>query len=531
MKQFASLISSLDRTNKTKEKVKALVHFFHEAPDKDKLWAIALFTGKKPAKSIHARNLREWALQSAGLPIWLFEESYQVVGDLAETITLLLPEPVQRKEKSLSDWMEWLSELKGRNEEEKKEALLNAWQSLSKEEVFVFNKLLTGGWRIGVSQNLILKALSEVCKTDPAVMAHRIMGDWSPQNTTFRSLILEARPGDDLSKPYPFYLAYPLENPPENLGQANEWMAEWKWDGIRIQLIVRQSTLYLWSRGEELLSDKFPELHPLASTLPDGTVIDGELLPCKNGKILDFGLLQTRIGRKTQSRKIMESCPVMVMAYDLPEYRGVDFREMPLTARRKQLLEVIQDCKLPHLLSFSQALPFSSWQELSVWRQQSREHHAEGLMIKRKASAYQVGRKKGDWWKWKVEALSIDGVLIYAQKGHGRRADLYTDYTFAVWHQKQLVPFAKAYSGLSDAEIREVDRFIKKNIKEKFGPVRTVEPELVFEIAFEGIRKSTRHKSGIALRFPRIQRWRQDKKAAEANTLEDLQKLLEVYTP
>jgi DNA ligase 1 len=530
MKQFAGLISWIDRTNKTKEKVQALVQFFHEAPDQDKIWAIALFTGKKPPKRVNSRLLREWAMQSADLPAWLFEESYQVVGDLAETITLLLPDPIRKEEKSLSTWMEWLDTLKNLTEDEKKEALQNAWQALRKDEMFVFNKLLTGGWRIGVSQNLIIKALAEVCKTDPAVMAHRIMGDWKPQNTSFNALIRETRPGDDLSKPYPFYLAFPLETSLANLGQADEWLAEWKWDGIRIQLIIRQNKLFLWSRGEELMSDKFPELQILASTLPDGTVIDGELLPFKNGKILDFGLLQTRIGRKNQSRKIIESCPVMIMAYDLPENRGQDIRQNALCKRREWLSEIINDCKLPNLLSFSEDLPFSSWQDLSAWRQRSRENHAEGLMIKRKASAYQAGRKKGDWWKWKVEALSIDGVLIYAQKGHGRRADLYTDYTFAVWHEDQLIPFAKAYSGLSDAEIKEVDRFIKRNIKEKFGPVRTVVPQLVFEIAFEGIRKSSRHKSGIALRFPRIQRWRQDKKANEANTLEDLQKLLDVYS-
>ncbi|MCC5930404.1 MAG: ATP-dependent DNA ligase [Cyclobacteriaceae bacterium] len=529
MKHFAGLISSLDRTNKTKEKIQALVQFFQEAPDQDKLWAIALFTGKKPPKSVNSRLLRDWAMQSAGLPGWLFEESYQVVGDLAETISLLLPEPVSQEEKGLSEWMDWLDKLKKLEEEEKKTALQHAWQSLGKEEMFVFNKLLTGGWRIGVSQNLILKALAKVFKTEPPQIAHRIMGDWTPQSTTYKSLLLESNPGDDLSKPYPFYLAYPLEASVSKLGHVYEWQAEWKWDGIRIQLIVRQKKLFLWSRGEELISDKFPELQVLAEVLPDGTVIDGELLPFKNGKILDFGLLQTRIGRKNQSRKIMESCPVMIMAYDLPEIAGKDIRNNSLSSRRGRLSEIIKDCGCLHILAFSEEIPFSSWQELSVWRGRSREYHAEGLMIKRKESAYQTGRKKGDWWKWKVDALSIDGVLIYAQKGHGRRADLYTDYTFAVWYENQLVPFAKAYSGLTDAEIREVDRFIKKNTKEKFGPVRTVKPELVFEIAFEGIRKSTRHKSGIALRFPRIQRWRTDKKASEANTLKDLQKLLDVY--
>jgi DNA ligase-1 len=355
------------------------------------------------------------------------------------------------------------------------------------------------------------------------------MGKWKPTQITFDELISDKQEVGQLSRPYPFFLAYAIEDTPDFLGDPAQWQAEWKWDGIRSQIIKRQGELFIWSRGEDLVTDKFPEFHHLKHQLPDGTVIDGEILPFYEGKIMNFGTLQTRIGRKNLTAKSLKEAPVIVCAYDLLEWQGKDLRTEPLFARR-QLLEQVIDSLSSENITYSDAVPFSSWQELTRIRTQSRENFAEGLMLKRLASPYQVGRKRGDWWKWKIEPLTIDGVLIYAQKGHGRRADLFTDYTFGVWDGETLVPFAKAYSGLTDKEIGQVDAFVKKNTFEKFGPVRTVKPELVFEIAFEGIQASSRHKSGVAVRFPRILRWRHDKKVNEADTLEQLHNLLKVYT-
>jgi DNA ligase-1 len=407
--------------------------------------------------------------------------------------------------------------------------IISAWEELNQMERMVFIKLMTGGFRIGVSQNLATKAIAELTGIEAAVIAHRLMGKWKPTQITFDELISDKQEVGQLSRPYPFFLAYAIEDTPDFLGNPAEWQAEWKWDGIRSQIIKRQGELFIWSRGEDLVTDKFPEFHYLKQQLPDGTVIDGEILPFYEGKIMNFGTLQTRIGRKNLTAKSLKEAPVIVCAYDLLEWQGKDIRMEPLSARR-QLLEGVIDSLRSQNITFSDAIPFTSWQELTKVRTQSRENFAEGLMLKRLASSYQVGRKKGDWWKWKIEPLTIDGVLIYAQKGHGRRADLFTDYTFGVWDGEILVPFTKAYSGLTDKEIGQVDAFVKKNTYEKFGPVRTVKPELVFEIAFEGIQASSRHKSGVAVRFPRILRWRHDKKVSEADTLEQLRNLLKVYT-
>ncbi|MEO1385503.1 MAG: cisplatin damage response ATP-dependent DNA ligase, partial [Bacteroidota bacterium] len=330
----------------------------------------------------------------------------------------------------------------------------------------------------------------------------------------------------DLSKPYPFYLAYQLDNGPESLGTPSDWQAEWKWDGIRSQLIQRGGEWYLWSRGEELITDKFPELVPMADRLPDGTVIDGELLPFKDGHPLSFNVLQTRIGRKNVTKKHLTEAPCLIMAYDLLEWEGEDVRKQPLSQRRKWLAEAIEHVGMPQSLQLSPTAEFETWEELAALRETSRDQYAEGLMLKRKSAEYKVGRKRGDWWKWKVDPMTIDAVMIYAQRGHGRRANLFSDYTFAVWDGEALVPFTKAYSGLTDAEMREVDAWIKKHTIERFGPVRSVKPELVFEIGFEGINRSKRHKSGVALRFPRMLRWRIDKKANEADSIEHLHTFL-----
>ena len=529
MRYFAQLFLQLDQTTKTKDKVQALSHYFSQVEDDDKLWTIALLSHKRPKRTVNTTLLRQWAAELGNLPLWLFEESYHIVGDLAETIALVLPEQAAVSDATLSYWIDYIQELKDVSEEEKKQRIVLAWQMLSPSERFIFNKLITGGFRVGVSQKLMTRALSAFTGIEENTLAHRLMGNWTPVSTDFSSLILADNPQDRISQPYPFYLAYPLEGEPAELGNPNEWQAERKWDGIRGQLIVREGEIFVWSRGEELMTDKFPEYHILRNLLPNGTVIDGEILPYKEGKPLPFKQLQTRIGRKNLTKNVWEKAPVILMAYDLLEYEGEDMRETPLAERRRLLEQIVKKSKAKQVLKLSEVLPFEQWEELHPIRSDSRAHFSEGLMLKRLDSPYRVGRKKGDWWKWKLDPLLIDAVLLYAQQGHGRRANLLTDYTFAVWQGEELIPFTKAYSGLTDKEIKELDSWIKRNTLERFGPVRSVEPHMVFEIAFEGINESPRHKSGVALRFPRINRWRKDKKKEEANTLGDLKKLLELY--
>jgi DNA ligase-1 len=528
MKDFGELVLALDATTKTNDKLDSMVAFLNSATDADKLWFVALLSGKRPKRPIKTSFLREWAAEVSGMPLWLLEESYHVVGDLAETVALILPDVKETSEKSLDDRMVDLLNLKSLEEEEVKEYILSAWAEMNKTERFVFNKLITGGFRIGVSQKLIVRALSRHLEEEENLIAHRLMGDWSPQNTTFEKLLVEPDENENLSRPYPFYLAYPLEEVPENLGNVNEWQIEYKWDGIRGQLILRNGEVFVWSRGEELVTERFPELEKLKDLLPTDCVIDGEIMGFKDGVPLTFNHLQTRIGRKKVSKKILEDSPVVMIAYDVLEKNGKDLRETSMEERRVILEEIVENTTADTLL-ISQKIEPESWQVAAEIREKSREVLSEGLMLKRKNSTYKVGRKRGDWYKWKVDPMSIDAVMIYAMRGHGRRANLYSDYTFAVWNEGILVPFAKAYSGLTDKEMQSVDQFVKKNTLERFGPVRSVKPELVFEIGFEGIAPSTRHKSGIALRFPRILRRRLDKKPDEANTLEDLKGILKMY--
>ena len=528
MKHFAELITRLDQSNKTGDKLDALVDFFKKAEDEEKIWAVAIFSHRRPKRQITTRQLRDWALELAKIPEWLFEECYQSVGDLAETIALLLPPPTTTHDRNLGQWIAYLQGLGQLDDYDKKQSILSAWSSLDRTERFVFNKIITGGFRIGVSQNLMSQALAKVLHLETAQIAHALMGNWNPQEIHFSSLLNPVGGSQDRSKPYPFFLAHPLEKLPGDLGPHSEWQAEWKWDGIRGQVIRRKGETFIWSRGEELVNDKFPEVMAMAENLPDGTVLDGEIIAFREGKPLPFALLQTRIGRKIISKKQLQEAPVCLLAYDLLEFEGLDIRLQPISQRREMLEKLYIQHPHPHF-QLSQDIPFASWDQLANLRDHSRDHLAEGLMLKKLDSPYESGRKRGNWWKWKIEPLTIDGVMIYAQKGHGRRADLYSDYTFAVWEGENLVPFAKAYSGLTDAEMREVDAFVKKNTRERFGPVRTVKAELVFEIAFEGIQDSPRHKSGIALRFPRIVRWRKDKTKEEANTLEELKALMKTY--
>ena len=555
MKKFAQLIKALDSTNKTTVKVNALTAYFQKADDKDKVWTIAILSHRRPPRPVNTTLLREWASELANIPLWLFEESYHIVGDLAETIALVVPNSNKTSSKSLTSFLKEIKSLKSKPEDFKKAYLHQNWKSLNYYERFVFTKLITGGFRIGVSQKLMTRALSKATEIDEDILAYKLMGNWDPDKISFQQLVLEKNESDYLSKPYPFYLAYAIEGEPEELGDVSQWFAEHKWDGIRSQVILRNDQVFVWSRGEELVTDKYPEFEEFIGVIPNGTVIDGEILPYPKGQIGTFNDLQKRIGRKTISKNLLSKVPVVLKAYDLLEWKGEDIRNKAFKVRR-QLLEDLYDSVATTTLShqksnateqsrnkvtersrsdlplqLSETMDFTSWKEVALERERSREKHSEGLMLKRKDSPYLVGRKKGDWWKWKVDPLTIDAVLTYAMRGHGRRSNLFTDYTFALWNEneegeRELVTFAKAYSGLTDAEFRKLDAWIKKNTLERFGPVRSVTPHHVFEIAFEGIALSKRHKSGVATRFPRMLRWRQDKTIHEANTLSDLKEMI-----
>ncbi len=526
---FAHLVVVLGTSTKTNDKLQALQQYFTTANDKDKVWVIAIFTGRKPKRAVTTAQLKDWCMQLTQTTPWLFEECYNTVGDLAETIALLLPTPtITTITQTLHEYIDALLALEKAEEFAKKEYIVSNWQHFTKDEMFAFNKLITGGFRIGVSQKMMVNALAKTTGSDASLIAHRISGKWNAASTSFTDLLYNNTNQIDFSKPYPFYLAHALDDTPHILGNVNEWQVEWKWDGIRGQMIKRNQELFVWSRGEELVTDKFPEYTSLLEQLPDGIVLDGEIIPMKEGMPLPFAIMQTRIGRKTITKKQLQEAPICFYVYDLLEYNHEDWRNKPLQERRNQLEKILADISNP-TLQLSPIVTFNSWDELITLKQLAREKGAEGFMLKRKSSTYQVGRKVGDWWKWKTAPLTIDAVLIYAQKGHGRRSNLYTDYTFAVRDGDKLVSFTKAYSGLTDKEFAAVDAFVKKNAIEKFGPVRTVKPELVFEIAFEGIAASNRHKSGVALRFPRMSKWRTDKKLDEINTLDDLKQLLKVY--
>jgi DNA ligase-1 len=534
MQRFTQLYTTLDSTNRTAEKVAALTAYFEDAPPTDAAWALYFLMGNKVQRAVNTARLREWLAEAAGLPLWLVEESYDAVGDLAEALALLVPPHEVASDEPLHELVERrILALKPLPVDEQQLLVQQTWRELSPAQCFVWHKLIMGEFRVGVARTLVVRALAGVAQIPPPTMAHRLMGAWQPTAESYLSLLSGESGGDDPGKPYPFFLAHPLEDELEALGEIRDWQVEWKWDGIRSQAIRRAGQLMIWSRGEELVTDRFPELACLQEALPDGTVLDGEVLAWEAvpdstqfGRPMPFAALQTRIGRKKLTPKVLKAAPVVFMAYDVLEHEGQDVRSLSMSERRMLLEQIAaraRDC--PQLL-LSPVVQAATWDELRRDRESSRERLVEGLMLKRRASAYGVGRTRGDWWKWKIAPYSVDAVLIYAQRGHGRRASLYTDYTFGVWHEGQLVPMAKAYSGLTDDEIRQVDAFVRRNTLEKFGPVRIVKPELVFELHFEGIQASKRHKSGIAVRFPRMSRWRQDKKPEEADTLDALRRLL-----
>lgn len=527
MKQFSELISAVEITNKTNAKIEALVNYFSTAHNKDKLWLIALFTGKRPKRPVKTTLLKDWCMEITQLPEWLFLESYSTVGDLGETISLLLPEPEYQQDKALHVFMEELHELKSKSDEDKKNYILKTWNSLEAQERFIFNKLIGGSFRIGVSKKTLVNALAKFSGIDANQLMHSIIGNWTPNSISFDDLLSGEHINYDNSKPYPFCLAYSLEKNLEDLGPHEDWQVEYKWDGIRGQIVKRNKEVFIWSRGEELVTEQFPELVGIVSQFKDDFVLDGEILAIKDQAVLLFNDLQKRLNRKNVTKQLMEEVPVGFYVYDILEFNGKDIRETALRDRRQILEDLFETEGInSDYFKLSQRISFKHWDKLDAIRNEARQFNSEGLMLKQKASPYHVGRKKGDWWKWKVDPLTIDAVMIYAQKGSGRRSSKYTDYTFAVKKDDQLVTVAKAYSGLTNEEITEISRWVNKNAIEKFGPVRTVKPELVFEIAFEGIALSNRHKSGVALRFPRIKRWRKDKPASEIDTIETVKALI-----
>jgi DNA ligase 1 len=554
MKRFADLYDAIDRTTSTNAKVAALVTYLRDAPPADAAWALFFLTGRRLKRHTPTRLMHRWTLELTGVPEWLVEESYAAVGDFAETIALLLegrvepfdpesavrdsasaararlpfdqPEPIDTRVGgvTLADWIEnRIIPLRGMDDDERRRHVLTWWTRLERREVFLLNKLLTGEFRVGVAHTLVVRAVAQLAALPTAVVEHRLMGNWEPSAEAFAALVGPENPADDPSRPYPFCLATPFDGDVATLGRRDEWLAEWKWDGIRAQLIQRESQVFLWSRGEELITDRFPEIAGAGRALPHGTVLDGEILAFEHDSPRPFADLQQRIGRQRQVSEVAADVPAVFLAYDVLESGGEDIRAMPLTDRRARLIDLVTKAGP---LRVSEEVAGDTWDALAGRRDESRARHVEGLMLKRWTSPYKPGRKRGDWWKWKIDPFTVDAVLMYAQPGSGRRATLFTDYTFGVWEGDELVPVAKAYSGLSDEEIDEVDRWVRRHTIQRFGPVSAVEPVHVFELGFERIARSTRHKSGLAVRFPRILRWRRDKPPREADTLETLERML-----
>ena len=531
MKDFTQLYVELDQTNKTNEKIEAMRFYFERAAPEDAAWAFYFLSGRKPRQIIPSGKLRDWGIEKAGIPEWLYEESRDTVGDSAETIALLLPNNKTDDNTPLHVLVEKeLLPLRGADEETQYKAVTEAWARMDYSERLVYNKLITSAFRLGVSQQLVLRALSQVSEMPVDVLAHRAMGDWEPTAEFYLSLINPELDADEtpIARPYPFHLAHQIDGQPETLGDVSDWQVEWKWDGIRAQVIKRQGQVFMWSRGEDLITERFPEIAKAAEALPDGTVIDGEVLPWSGGRVMPFTELQRRIGRKNLSAKILSEVPAVLQAYDLIELDGRDIREFEFRDRRENLERVVAPLGSEGIF-VTETVEAADWNDLATLRESSRELGVEGFMLKRRSSPYRVGRHKGDWWKWKIDPLTIDAVLTYAQKGTGKRANLFTDLTFGVWHEGNLVTFAKAYSGLTDAEIRQVDRFVRDNTLQTFGPVRMLKPELVFEIGFEAIQRSSRHKSGVAVRFPRILRQRTDKTIEQADSLQSIYDMLDSF--
>jgi len=527
MRRFAALYEAIDATTSTNAKVAAMVAYFSEAPPTDAAWAVFFLTGRRLKRLVPYAAINDWVLAATGLEAWLLGECYAVVGDGAETAALVLDQIAveTREDVPLAEWVETrILPLREMDPATQQSRVSTWWAPLDRSQRFMLLKILTGELRVGVSQTLVVRAVAQAAGLPATTVAARIMGDWAPTGDWFRSLLSHEHTDEDRSRPYPFFLASPLEDSVESLGTRDAWLVEFKWDGIRAQLVRRAGNVHLWSRGEELITHRFPEIAAAATRLPDGTVLDGEVLAFRDDRPLPFSALQQRIGRQKQVAQMVRAVPVVFMTYDVLEDESVDVRARPLDERRRLVEARVASAGV---LRVSQTVTAATWDELAAIRLQSRTLGVEGLMLKRRSSPYRVGRKRGDWWKWKIDPYTIDAVLIYAQPGSGKRASLLTDYTFGVWDNGELVPIAKAYSGLSNEEIADLDKWIRRHTRERFGPVRHVDPVHVFELGFEGIAASSRHRAGIAVRFPRMLRWRTDKKAEDADTLAHVRTILE----
>ena len=515
MIRFAELYSELDATTRTSEKVEALKKYFTTAPPHDAAWAAFLLLGRKFGRTVSSKLIREWAAEATGYEPWLISECNLVAGDFSETLSLLLPPPKQHDPPSLHEVIEdQLRPLAVTSIPQQKRAILALWDRLESPERYVLHKLLGGEFRVGVSRLLVIRALAEIAGVERAVMTHRLTGHFEPTAETFAKMLSsDPSPGAiDPLLPFPFMLANALDRPTTDLGSITDWLLEWKWDGIRAQMIRRDGRASLWSRGEEMIAGTFPDLMQDAAPLPTGTVLDGEILAwnpdIKNP--LPFAALQKRLNRKNVELTFWPDVPLVFMIFDLLEMDGVDLRSQPLSMRREKLsqLPIAQSS----MFRLSANVSINDWLEVPALIDQSRSNRVEGLMLKRLDSHYLAGRPVGPWWKLKVQPFTIDAILVAAQPGRGRRAGLLTDYTFAVADSLgKLVTICKAYSGLTDEELTEVDRYVRRVSRERFGPVYSIPPERVYEIGFEAIQSSDRHKSGIALRFPRILRQRTDK--------------------
>jgi DNA ligase-1 len=536
MRRFTQLFQAIDATPSTNAKVAALSQYFATESPANAVWALYLLLNKTRRRLVTSRVLRDVYLSISDLPEWLFEDCYAQVGDSAEVIALLLRDTPLAGQASadipLHEWMEQIiPQVKGiETDEERRDLVVSWWRALADDEVFVLNKVLTGAFRVGVSEKLVIKGLAAASGLPAAVLAHRLMGDFEPTVAFYDALVSPGEAATAPSQPYPFFLAAGLELDKFRQEDPQQWLAEWKWDGIRAQVIKRADEVFIWSRGEDLITPQFPEVVEAVAPLPNGQVLDGEILCWQGDCPLPFNHLQKRLGRKRVTKKVRQEHPVRFIAYDLLEHQGQDIRSQPLGDRKAQLTTLLAAHPHPHL-GISEPFPFQDGDHLTHLRDQARHHGAEGLVVKALTSPYLVGRKRGHWWKYKVDPMTLDAVLIYAQAGSGKRANLFTDYTFALWQGEELVTFAKAYSGLDNREIETLDKWIRRHTIERFGPVRSVQPVQVFEIGFEGIAVSSRHKSGISVRFPRILRWRTDKPAAEADTLQSAQALLKAYDP
>ncbi len=594
MIHFTRLFNELDETNHTVEQLAALERYFKAAPAADAAWALHLLIGAKAPRALKNSQLREWISTVADLPTWLVDESCETVGDIAETLALLLPDPPTVPAGGSLALHRLITErllpLAGLGPEARRDLVVTTWRELDGAQRFIWNKLITGSFRIGVSRTQVARALGKTAGVSASVMAHRLLGFQEPTEAAFRAL-LAAESANENFGPYPFQTANAIKSAepagdptiesldlfprlvgapgtgptitrPEELGSASDWQAEWLLDGLRVQVMRRGDAVLIWSQDEELLNPEFPEIAEAAQLLPDGTVLDGDLVvwPASDVCPGTRADIQQRLSHATPGAGLQRKLPVVFIAQDIIEAAEIDQRGRPLLARRRQLAEVLAPAAdrhretqatrpasgstdgsqmdlfgsppaaaahhAPFRFRAASLVSFGSWEQLASLRREARDHGAAGLILKRTESCYGASVETSAWWIWPIEPLRINAVLIAALPGHGNSPRAFSDYTFAVWCDDELVPFAKTGTGLTEIGFRAMDDFIRAHITGKFGPVRSVKAELVFELEFDSVQTSTRHKSGLVVRSARIHRRRPELSAAEADTLEALRLLV-----